>query len=139
MEAYKWAIITALVWGVVPVLEKTGLGKVEPLTGLFFRCCGVLLGLFLLGVVILRPQQIKNVDLSSALILVLSGFLASFVAQVAFYHGLKIGDVSRVVPVAASFPMIAFVLGVLFLGESFSFLKLTGMGLVLAGVWLLKM
>ena len=139
MSAYKWALLTALVWGVVPVLEKTGLGKVEPLTGLFFRCCGVLLGLFLLGVVILRPQQIKSVDPSSALILVLSGFLASFVAQMAFYHGLKIGDVSRVVPVAASFPMIAFVLGVLFLGESFSILKLAGMGLVLAGVWLLKM
>jgi transporter family protein len=138
MDAFWWAILTACVWGIVPVLEKTGLARVEPFTALFFRCLGVIIGIFLLAVFLVKPHQIRQVDLKSMSLLILSGFLASFVAQITFYHGLKIGGVSRVVPVSGAYPLIAFILGVFVLGEALTWQKTVGMVLVVAGVWLLR-
>ncbi len=138
MNAYVWALIAAFIWGVVPVLEKIGLAKVDPYVGLFYRCLGVVVGAVLLGVFVLKPFQVKQADLKTILILMASGLLASIAAQIAFYHALKLGDVSRVVPVAAAYILISFVLGIVFLAEEFSFTKLIGMIMILGGVWLLK-
>ena len=127
MNVFLWAILAGCVWGIVPILEKVGLTKVEPFVGLFYRCLGVVLGIVLLGVFIVKPHQIRSVDMRTALILVLSGFLASFVAQIMFYHALKFGEVSKVVPIAGAFPFIAFILGIVILGESLTLVKAAGM------------
>lgn len=138
MNAVIWALITAGIWGVVPLLEKAGLAKVEPLTGLFYRCLGVVAGLIVLGTAVLKPEQIKAVDIRSASLLVVGGFLASFAAQLAFYHSLKIGQMSWVVPLSGSYPLVAFILGVVFLGETVTLSKAAGMLLIVAGIWFLK-
>lgn len=137
MSAFSWAILTAFVWGFVPLLEKMGLVKVAPLVGLFYRSLGVLIGILFLGI-FLKPQEIKAIDLRSALLLIIGGFLASFAAQICFYHGLKIGEVSRVVPISGSYPLIAFVLGIIFLGESLSPAKIIGVASIILGIWVLK-
>ncbi|MFH1413430.1 MAG: EamA family transporter [Candidatus Omnitrophota bacterium] len=138
MNAFLWAVIAAMIWGVVPLIEKTGLAKAEPMPGLFYRSLGVLIGLLLLGLFMVKPQEIKSLDPRSIGFLVLGGFLASIVAQFCFYNSLKFGEVSRVVPIAGSFPMITFILGVLFFGESFTFLKASGVVLIVLGIWALK-
>jgi len=38
MTAFLWAIITACIWGVVPIFEKTGLTRATAFAGLFYRC-----------------------------------------------------------------------------------------------------
>jgi len=138
MGAFFWAIVAAGIWGLVPILEKIGLSQVQPLVGLFYRCLGVFVGLIILPIFFLKGQQIRSVDLKSVMLLALGGFLASFVAQIAFYRALKTGEVSRVVPISGSYPFLAFLLGVMLLGESISFGKLTGVVLVIVGIWLLK-
>jgi len=138
MNAYSWAILTACIWGIVPILEKLGLHKVDPFTALFYRCIGVLVGLFLLGTFVVKPAQLKAVDGRSMLFLVLSGFLASFVAQITFYHGLKIGEVSRVVPISGTYPLVAFILSFLILGEAFTLSRFAGITLIVTGAWLLR-
>ncbi len=138
MTAFLWALSAAFVWGVVPLLEKLGLSRSEPFTALFYRCFGVVIGLVLLGIFVIRPHHMKAVDAKTIFVLVLSGFLASFVAQILFYHGLKIGEVSKVLPVAASFPLITFILGVIFFGEALTVAKISGIILITSGIWLLK-
>ena len=138
MNYFLWAMAAACVWGVVPLIEKLGLTKVAPLTGLFYRCLGVLFGFILLGVFAIRPKDLKVVPLKSIALLVLGGFLASIVAQICFYHSLNSGEISKVVPIAGSFPLIAFVLGVFVLGESLTFVKTTGVILIISGIWALK-
>lgn len=138
MNAFLWGILAALIWGVVPLLEKLGLANVRPLAALFYRSLGVIIGFLLLGIFMVKPQEIRTVDLRSLIFLVLGGFLASFVAQICFYNGLKLGEVSRVVFISGSYPFIAFILGILFLGESLSLIKIAGAVLVMAGIWLLK-
>jgi len=97
-----------------------------------------MIGFLVLVAFFVKPAEIKTVDLRSASFLILGGFLASFVAQMMFYHALKAGEVSRIVPIAGSFPLIAFVLGILILGESFSWIKIAGAMCIVAGIWILK-
>jgi transporter family protein len=138
MDAFLWAMVSASIWGVVPLLEKIGLMKSTPLAGLFYRCIGVVIGLVVLLCVV-KPREIRSVDPRSAFLLVLSGFLASFIAQICFYNGLKLGQVSRVVPVSGSYPFISFLLGVVLLGESFSPQKMAGVFLIITGIWVLRL
>ncbi len=139
MNAFLWAVLTACIWGVVPILEKIGLTHTSPVTGLFYRSLGVFFGFVFLGFFMISPSEIRAVSLKSALFLILGGFLASFVAQLVFYHALKVGEVSKVVPISASYPLIAFLLAVLFLGESFTLMRGVGVLLIIGGIWALRL
>ncbi len=139
MNAFWWAILTAVIWGCVPLLEKSGLVKTTPFVGLFYRSLGVIIGICILSLFMVKPQELKAIDLKSASFLILGGFLASFVAQICFYHSLKVGEISRVVPVSGTYPLIAFLLGVLLLGEAMTLSKLVGVSLIVAGVIFLKL
>jgi len=119
-------------------MEKMGLAKTQPFTALFYRSLGVVLGFLILGFFIVKPGEIRSVEPRSAALLILAGFVASFLAQIAFYHALRAGDVSRVVPVAGAYPLIAFILGVALLGENITLSKAAGMFFVICGAWLLK-
>jgi len=139
MNAYYWALLTALIWGCVPLMEKMGLHKVEPMVGMFYRCLGVIIGIVIL--LVFYGKAIRNSLAAlhpTMLWLVGGGFLASVVGQICFYHALKTGEASRVVPIGATYPLVSFILGVLLLGEKFTLAKAGGIGCVLAGVMLLK-
>jgi bacterial/archaeal transporter family protein len=137
--AIVFALAAAACWGLAPLLEKLGLrGSTVPMAGLFYRCVGVILGMIVLVLFMVKPQEIRAVGPKSALYLVAGGFLASFIAQAFFYQGLKMGEMSRIVPISATYPLIAFGLGVLVLGESLSMVKLAGALLIVLGVWCLK-
>lgn len=138
MNAFTWALLAAVCWGMAPLLEKIGLKQVAPLAGLFYRSIGVLIGLVVLCLFLVKPQQIKAVDGRSALLLIGGGLLASFLGQICFYNSLKLGEVSRMVPVSGSYPLLAFLLGVLLLGEALTPLKAAGALLIVGGLWLLK-
>lgn len=139
MSAFLWAACAAMAWGLAPLIEKAGLtGRTPPMAGLFYRSVGVVAGLVLLSLFLVKPQEIRAVEPRSALLLASGGLLASIVGQICFYNALKIGEMSRVVPVSASYPFIAFILGVAVLGESVTVFKGLGALLIIAGVWLLK-
>ena len=138
MTAFKWALITACVWGVVPILEKAALGKVTPYVGIFYRCIGVALGMFLLGIFLASRKELVRIDLKSLLLLISAGFLANFVGQLIFFYGLKLGEVSSFVPIAGSFPLVSFILGVALFGESVTPFKVGGVLLITLGIWALK-
>ncbi len=138
MNAFWWAIFTACIWGVVPILEKFCLTKVDPFVALFYRCFGVLIGLLFLGVFVVKKSEMRAVDVRTITILVIAGFLASFLAQITFYHGLKTGEVSRVVPISGSYYLIAFVLGLVLFNEAITVSKFLGVILIVSGVLLLR-
>jgi len=138
MNAFMWAILTACIWGIVPLIEKFCLVKTEPFVALFYRCLGVIIGIILLGAFMIKPAEIKSVDFRTGGLLILAGFLASFLAQITFYHALKIGEVSKVVPISGTYHLIAFMLGILLLGEALTVSKAIGVILVVSGVWFLR-
>jgi transporter family protein len=55
-------------------------------------------------------------------------------AIIALYLALSIGDVSKVVPVAAAYPAVTLILSAMVLSERLSIARVGGMCLVVAGV-----
>lgn len=139
MKSYYFALLTALAWGVVPVFEKMGLSRLTPAAGIFVRCLAVSSGALIL--VTLKPAllpELAKTPVKYIALIVAGGFTANFLGQLLFYNALKEGDVSKVVPVAGAYPLIAFVMGVLILGEQITLAKSFGIGFVLLGIFLLR-
>ena len=138
--AFFWAILTAIVWGMVPILEKIGLAKIHPDTGLFLRCFGVVFGAVIL--LILKFDTLKlelsTISPRALIFLISAGILASFVAQLFFYRALKFGVTSKVVAISSMYPLVAFILALIFLGEKLTLIKFLGLCFVLLGVVLLR-
>ena len=138
MNAYWWAVMSACVWGGVPLIEKAGLARTAPITGVFYRSLGVLLGFLILSIAWVKPGEVRSVDMKSAILLMTGGLLASIVGQIFFYNALKLGEISKMVLVGGSYPVITFLLGILVFGESVNLYKILGAALVMAGLVLLK-
>lgn len=139
MNPYIWAIITALVWGAVPIIEKTGLRHLDVWPAMFFRCMGAMIGLFLLPLV--KFPDIRQAFAQGApgwYYCVLGGFMGAVVGNVCYYHALKAGQVSKVVPIAGAFPLISFILGLLFFSETLTPAKTAGVVCIVMGVALLR-
>ncbi|MDR4509370.1 MAG: EamA family transporter [Candidatus Brocadiaceae bacterium] len=138
MDPFFLALLTALIWGFVPFLEKIGLSSVEPSTAYIVRSFGVFLGVGI--VLILTPgfSSIGKIGIRSVSLLILAGILAGFVAQLVFFKAIKTGEISRVVPITSCAPLFAFIFGWIFLGEAITFSKIMGMLLILGGLLLLK-
>jgi bacterial/archaeal transporter family protein len=139
MSAFVWSLLAALSWGCAPILEKMGLAKMDPMVGLFYRCAGVAI-----GTIPLLAWQWQGVKSSFSQgshglwLIVLGGFVASVVGQFFFYHALKAGEASRVVPLAACYPLISFILAIMIFGEKATLAKSAGLAFILLGIFLLK-
>ena len=138
-KPFLFALLSSIIWGIAPVLEKIGLsGKLDPYTGVVLRSVPIIIagvvGLFILG----KTEGLMEVDLKSAAFVMAGGLLAGFLGQITYYTALKSGEASVVVPVAATFPLVALIVSVLFLGEAVTWQKAGGVSMVVMGVILLK-
>ena len=138
MSPVAWALLTALIWGIVPLMEKLGLGATAPMAGLFMRSAGVAAGALVVGLCTHPWPQMLRMPVSSMLLLATGGFLASVVGQMSFYQALKAGSVSRVVPIAGAYPLVAALLGWWLLREPLTPARALGAALVVGGVMLLR-
>jgi transporter family protein len=138
MKAFVFALATALIWGIAPILEKVGLAKVEPTTGVILRGFGVAAAVFVIMLIQWNHVNFAQLDKKSVLFILAGGILATAFGQLFFYRALKLGDASTVVPLAASYPLVTFIAAMIFLGESVTATKIFGLGLVLTGVYFLR-
>ncbi|MEW6662031.1 MAG: EamA family transporter [Bacillota bacterium] len=138
MNSFFYALLGAFFWGLAPVLGKLGLVKVDPTLALAFR--SFLISAVLLVWLILSGSYLDftQVPLKSWAFIAGEGLLASLLGHLAYYYALQGGQVTRVAPVLASYPMITFFLAILILGEKFSWTKMAGVGLILGGVMLVS-
>ena len=145
MKPFLLAIATALIWGIAPIFEKIGLGKIDPTMGVILRGFGVFACVLMLFLWQIRPTEGNNflagfmaMDKRAMFFILLGGIIATFFGQLFFYRALKLGMVSQVVPVAASYPLVTFIIGVIFLGDVVTASKVAGIVLVVAGVFFLS-
>ena len=138
MSAFYWALLTAGIWGVVPLMEKIGLRSTPPTVGVTVRSLGVVFGLLVFGWVWSPWAALRSVPWPSMLLLAGGGLLASFVGQMAFYQALKSGAISQMTPVAGSYPLVAALLGWVVLREPITLSRGLGVVCVVIGVILLR-
>lgn len=133
------AIITSLIWGFAPMLEKIGLtGKMDPYLGVVVRTLPIavisIFGLAFMG----RLGELSTVNARNAIFIGAGGLVAGLIGQFVFYTALKNGEASVVVPIAATYPLVAFVVSAVFLGEPVTLQKVFGIALVVGGVAFLR-
>ncbi|MBI5788179.1 MAG: EamA family transporter [Candidatus Schekmanbacteria bacterium] len=140
MDKYGFglALLTACLWGITPVVEKIGLSKVNPLTAVTIRSLSISIISVCLLVITGQFKELIRVEKSSFLCLAAGGICAGLIGMWTYFKALKYNPGSLVVPIAATYPLIALLMSVIFLGEKFTLIKGLGTLLIVAGIALIK-
>ncbi|MBI5967451.1 MAG: EamA family transporter, partial [Deltaproteobacteria bacterium] len=120
------------------IFDKLALGKASPFAGLMVRQFILSSILFLLGISSGRLGSLLALEGRSVLFFGLSGICGGAAGLWTYYHALRLGGASLVVPITATYPLITAVLSWLILQESFTVTRLIGTVLIVLGVWLVK-
>lgn len=131
-------VVTALLWGATPILEKIGLTKVDPVVGITIRSAVATVGLLILTLLLGRGRALMEVDGKGFLLFGASGVLAGALGMWAYYAALKMEATSKIVPISASYPLVTALLSVLILREGVTLPRVIGTALIVIGIWFVK-
>ena len=116
----------------------TSLLRASPLTVLTVRSLVVSAALIVVGLLTGQLRDLRRVDTSLFLLIAAGGVFGGLVGLFIYFWALKQDLASTIVPVAGTYPLVAAILGILFLGESFSLQRLLGALFVVLGVFLVR-
>lgn len=131
--------LAALFWGAGALFDKLAVSNLSPTTAFFAR--------FYLLFLVVFPFLVRGWPDHKAALLgspraVPLYLLASVVFYAAgmfvFYHALSKAEASKVVPFSSAYPLVTFLLALAFLSEPFTWPKLGGTALVVAGLAVLS-
>jgi len=131
-------IITALLWGITPIFEKMGLEKVDPLIGVTIRSTIVTAGLFFLIFLLGKGKALMEMDGKSFLLFGISGLMSGLLGMWTYFTVLKMEATSKIVPIAASYPLVTAVLSFFILKEGLTLPRVIGTVLIVVGIWFVK-
>ncbi len=130
--------ITMFLWGCTPLLEKIGLKEVEPLTGVLIRSGVTTIVLLVIFIFNGRIHELTKVSLKNYSLFSASGIMAGLVAMWTYYYLLRTGMTSKIVPIAAAYPLITAVLSVVVIGEQVTLQRIIGIILTIGGIILIN-
>lgn len=127
-----FAILSAVFAAATSILAKVGIDGVNSNLATAIRTIVVLIMAW--GMVFITHSQtgLSSITPHSWLFLILSG-LATGASWLCYFYAIKIGDVSKVVPIDKCSLVLTIIFAALFLGESFTWKTLLGSLLLLAG------
>ena len=135
---YLLAVTTLVFWGIAPIFGKLGLAKMSPLMGLAIRSFVISIIMLVLLFATGTYREFGTLTLKSFSFIALEGIFASLIGHFAYYYALKLGETSRIVPIASAFPLITIIFAISLLSEKMTWYKGGGMVLVIAGVILMR-
>ena len=138
MKLMLFLFLTTLFWGIAAIFDKLALGKTNPLTGMMVRqfiLTGILLAV---GIGSGRLASMGAMDLRTMVLFGLSGICGGALGLWTYYHALRLGGASLVVPITATYPLITVLLSWLILQEGLTVSRVVGTALIVLGVWLVK-
>ncbi|MDD5243892.1 MAG: EamA family transporter [Syntrophorhabdaceae bacterium] len=130
--------ITMLLWGTTPLFEKIGLRDVEPLTGILIRSAAITVILLVVYIFSGRIHELTKVSLKNYTLFTASGVMAGLVGMWTYFYLLKSGMTSKIVPIAASYPLITAILSIAILGEAMTLQRIIGIIMTIAGIILVQ-
>jgi transporter family protein len=130
--------ITALLWGTTPIIEKVGLARVDPLIGNTIRSSIVTAALLLLTLFLGKGKALLQVDGKSLFLFGASGIMAGLLGMWTYFTVLKMEATSKIVPIAACYPLVTALLSILILKEGVTLSRVIGTALIVSGIWLVK-
>lgn len=134
-----YSLLAALVWGLSPVLEKKGLRNIPPLYAVLLRSISISIALIFYFTCKGLFRKVPLTDFRSLSFIILGGLLAGMLGQIFYFTALKNWEASRVVPIAGSYPLVAFIFSLLILREPLTIYKLLGLLLIIGGIYLISL
>lgn len=138
MTIVIFLILTALFWGMAPIFDKVGLMRANVLPALTFRSIIVTIFLLLATFICRKTDALFSMDIKSAIALTLSAIFAGLLGMLTYYSALRLGATSKIVPLAATYPLITVFLSILLLGENVTLCRIIGTILIITGIWFVK-
>lgn len=127
-----FAILSAFFAAATAVLAKIGIDGVDSNLATAIRTMVVLLMAWGIVFVTHAEAGIGAICTKSWLFLILSG-LATGTSWLCYFYAIKMGDVSKVVPIDKCSLVITIILAALFLGEAFTWKTLIGSLMIVGG------
>jgi len=129
---WVFAILSAVFAAATAILAKVGIDGVNSNLATAIRTVVVLIMAW--GVVFITKgtEGISSITPRSWLFLILSG-LATGASWLCYFYAIKLGDVSKVVPIDKCSLVLTIVFAIIFLGETFTWKTIIGGVLLLAG------
>ncbi len=131
------AVLSAFFAGITSILVKCGIRQTDPDIATAIRTIVVLLFSWLMVFVKGSAKTITEIDTSSLVFLVLSGF-ATGASWLCYFKALSIGNVNKVAPIDKSSTILSVLLAiVLFKETNHLAAKLFGMTLLAVGIFMM--
>lgn len=131
-----FAFGSALFAGLTSITAKCGIKKADSTVATAIRTGVVLLCSAVMVTIVGSWGGITNIDTKSRIFLVLSG-IATGASWLCYFKAISIGDVNKVVPLDKSSTVLAAVIAIIFLGESVTVPKITGLIAVTVGTYMM--
>ncbi len=138
MQGFFLALCSALLWGLAPIFEKLGLANTKPFIGLCARAFAVTVVLAAALLLAGEGRTLARLDARSFSLFAAGGIMGGLAGHWTYFAALKHWEASRVVPLAATYPLVALLFGVIFLNESLTVQKAFGVALIVLGVVFLR-
>ncbi|MDA2920554.1 EamA family transporter [Desulfobacterota bacterium AH_259_B03_O07] len=138
MKAAALALLVASIWGISPIFEKLSLIKASPFTVITIRFIFTTICLVIISLVTGKYKDFANVDGKTFLWIILAGFLGGIVGLFLFFVALKQDFTSRIVPIAATFPLFTVLYAFIFFREEISTNRLAGAIFIVLGLVLIN-
>ncbi|MDH7481077.1 MAG: EamA family transporter [Armatimonadota bacterium] len=139
MKVFWLAMLTAILWGITPVLDKLGLEKATPHAALTIRTIVIAVGLMVFLGASGSWSELVTIDRRSVMYIILGALAAGLIGQLVYYYALKAGEAAWVVPIAATYPLVTAAVAVVFLKEPITPGKIIGAVLIVLGVLVIRL
>jgi bacterial/archaeal transporter family protein len=134
MKAAALALFVALIWGITPIFEKLSLVRASPFTVITLRFMFTTTCIIVVSLATGRYREIGSVDGKTLLWIFLAGFLGGIVGLFIYFVALKQDLTSKIVPIAATFPLFTALYAFIFLHETLSIQRIIGIVLIVLGL-----
>lgn len=133
---FAYALLSAVFAALTSILAKVGIDGVNSNLATAIRTVVVVIMAWLMVIITHSQDDISEIGRKSWLFLVLSG-LATGASWLCYYKAIRLGSVSKVVPIDKLSVVITLVLAFIFLHEEFTVKSVIGCILIAAGTLLM--
>lgn len=131
-----YAFSSALLAGLTSILAKCGIRKTDSNAATAIRTIIVLIFSLIMVLVEGSYKTIPYIDTKARIFLILSG-IATGISWLCYFRSLQLGDINKVVPIDKSSTVLTIILALIFLGEGITWIKLTAIAAISAGIYLM--
>lgn len=132
------AIAGAICFGLGNVIIKSQSSKIKPIAvnaiRLSFTAVFYLIVMLSLGAL----QTAFSLDYKTGLLLVVGTALAIIIGDVVFYYSQQLIGLSRAYPIAVSYPLLTYLIGIILGYELYDLFRIQGVLLIVLGVYLIS-